>query len=186
MHFLIALASICAFSQTDLPEQPLKPTTIRTTDGKALQVPNAKRITVLMFLMPDCPIANRYAPELKRLAAEFKKDVDFVAVYPDSDLTPESAAKHAKDFGLPFPTTLDGKLTLVKATGATVSPEAAVIAKNGKVMYRGRIDDLYTSHGTRKATVSRRDLAVALQEVIAGKQVSKPAIAATGCFLPQK
>lgn len=186
MHVLLAFAVAATISQSDLPSSPVKTATLTTTDGRALQVPNPKKITVLMFLMPDCPIANRYAPEMRRLSGEFKSTVDFVAVYPDADLTNDAAAKHAKEFGLPFPTVLDGKLSLVKATGATISPEAAVIGKNGKVLYRGRIDDLYTSHGTRKASVTRRDLAIALTEAVAGKPVTKPVIAATGCFLPQK
>ncbi|MBV8808725.1 MAG: redoxin domain-containing protein, partial [Acidobacteriaceae bacterium] len=42
------------------------------------------RARVFLFVRTDCPITNRYAPELQRLAQEFKGDgVDFWMVYPD-------------------------------------------------------------------------------------------------------
>ena len=38
---------------------------------------------MLVFLASDCPISNRYLPELKRLDAEFaKQNVAFWLIYP--------------------------------------------------------------------------------------------------------
>ena len=39
---------------------------------------------VFLFVRTDCPLTNRYAPELERIASEFaNRGVDFWLVYPD-------------------------------------------------------------------------------------------------------
>ena len=48
----------------------------------------APDLTVLVFTTTDCPISNRYAPEIKRLSETFSGKARFVLVYPaasDSD-----------------------------------------------------------------------------------------------------
>ena len=55
------------------------------------------RAIVLVFLASDCPISNRYLPELKRLNGEFaQKDVAFWLVYPNFS---ETAARGAEASG---------------------------------------------------------------------------------------
>ena len=57
---------------------------------------------------------------------------------------------------------------LVKFTEATITPEAAVVA-DGRVVYRGRIDDRYVDLGVERPSPTQRDLADALTAVLAGK-----------------
>ena len=49
----------------------------------------AEPIRVLVFTTTDCPISNRYAPEIQRLAAKYDNKIRFVLVYPVSSDTPE-------------------------------------------------------------------------------------------------
>ena len=49
----------------------------------------AEPIRVLVFTTTDCPISNRYAPEIKRLAAKFDGRAKFVLVYPVPTDSPE-------------------------------------------------------------------------------------------------
>ena len=54
---------------------------------------HGQKATVLFFVMHDCPIANGYAPELARIAAEYTpRGIEFFAVY--SAETPQEAAAH--------------------------------------------------------------------------------------------
>src|SRR5262249_10920309 len=53
---------------------------------------------------------------------------------------------------------------------------------SGKILYQGRIDD-QIGIGFRRPAPTRRDLAEALDEVLAGKTVSQPAIQAPGCAI---
>ena len=48
----------------------------------SLLVAQADRLTVLVFTTTDCPISNRYAPEIQRLATKFGDRAKFVLVYP--------------------------------------------------------------------------------------------------------
>ncbi len=72
----------------------------------------ALALTVLVFVSTDCPISNRYAPEITRLHAEFAaKGVRFRLVYPNP-LDDEAAINtHIETYGYPplrtSPTTRD-------------------------------------------------------------------------------
>jgi hypothetical protein len=58
-----------------------------------------------------------------------------------------------------------------------------VLDGSGRVVYRGRIDDQFGVGYQRPNKPTRRDLAVALDEVLAGKPVSVAQTAAAGCLI---
>jgi thiol-disulfide isomerase/thioredoxin len=143
------------------------------------------RAVVLFFLTTDCPIANYYTSEISAIVKDHaSRPVRFYVVHVDSDLTPADARKHAKTYGLTCPILIDAKHRLVKATGATVTPEAAVLSADGKLAYRGRIDDCYTDLGKRRVAPDQRDLRDALAAVLAGRPVARPRTTALGCPIP--
>lgn len=142
--------------------------------------------SVLIFLSHDCPIANRYAPEIKRIYNDYVgKKISFYRVYLGSpEYYAETAIQHGKDYGYQFPIVLDPKKRLVESLNISVTPEVAVIGKDYRLLYRGRIDDQNIEHGRVKEGY-RRDLREALDEILAGKQVTERATAAVGCFIPR-
>ncbi|MCP3980647.1 MAG: redoxin family protein [bacterium] len=145
----------------------------------------ADRVTVFLFARTDCPISNRYAPEVKRLHAEYApRDVDFFLVYPDPDEPIDEIRKHMQDYGYEFPALRDPRHELVELSGAVVTPEAALFSAEGKLVYRGRIDDLYVDFGKRRSTPSVRDLKLSLDAVLAGKPVPQATTRAVGCYIP--
>jgi hypothetical protein len=89
----------------------------------------------------DCPVSNGYAPEIQRICSEYgPKQVSCDLVYVDASLTVADVKKHVQDFGYSSLTAiLDSSQKLVKAAGATITPEAAIIGPSGQVLYRGRI-----------------------------------------------
>jgi thiol-disulfide isomerase/thioredoxin len=145
-------------------------------------LPAAEPIRVLVFTTTDCPISNRYAPEIERLAAKFKGKAQFVLVYPVPTDSPEMVREHAKKFAYSIETLRDTDQTLVKQIGVTVTPEAAIM--NGpRVMYRGRIDDRYIDFGKDRIIPTKRDLEDALDALIAGKPIAIRETRAVGCIL---
>jgi hypothetical protein len=152
-----------------------------------LPVPSFKtaaKANVLIFLTPDCPISNGYAPEIKAIVNDFKnRPVRFFAVHTDPDLKPEAARRHAHEFGLPVAVLLDSRHELVMHSGATITPEVAVLMPDGEVAYRGRIDDTYPGLGKRRNAPSRRDLREALASILAGAPVAVPRTNAVGCYI---
>jgi len=108
---------------------------------------NARSKTVLfIFVLPDCPICNSYVPELKRIRRALPK-IEFYRVYADPDMTTAEARQHSNECDFGFPGLLDPAQQLVRKSGATRTPEAAVFSPDGKLLYRGRIDDRYVTFG---------------------------------------
>jgi mono/diheme cytochrome c family protein len=137
--------------------------------------------SVLIFYWHDCPICNSYAPEINRLFAQYT-NFAFYIVQVDADLTPDAARIHARQFGLRPPVLLDQRHHLVRLAEATVAPEAVVFGKDGNVLYRGRIDNLYADLNQRRAEATEHDLRAALDAIAAGRLVtSQPP--AVGCLI---
>jgi hypothetical protein len=143
----------------------------------------AEPIRVLVFTTTDCPISNRYAPEIQRLAARFGATVKFVLVYPVAADSPEVIRQHQKKFGYALESIRDTSQRLVKQTGVTVTPEVAVLAGE-RLLYRGRIDDRYVELGRERAKPTTHDLETALDQAIAGTPIAVRETQAVGCFLP--
>ena len=169
------------------PAPPLGNLTLRDVTG-ATQRPLAddgQKATLLFFLVHDCPVANGYAPEINRIVADYAaRKIRCFIVYVESDLTAEQARAHVKDYGFKCGALLDPGHRLVKATGATVSPEAAVLSPAGELLYRGRIDDRVVDLGKQRVQASRRDLRLALDALLAGKPVPVRLTRAVGCNIP--
>ena len=147
---------------------------------------NGQKATVFFFVMHECPVANGYAPEIIRITSEYAaKGVRCFVVYVESDLTPEKARQHARDYGYKSGALLDPRHRLVEAAGATISPEAVVFSPSGEVLYRGRIDDRVADFGKRRVEPTRRDLRLALDAIIAGKPVQARLAKAVGCYIPE-
>ncbi len=139
---------------------------------------------MFLFVRTDCPITNRYAPELQRLAQEFSgRGVVFSLVYPDATETPKAIADHIAQYHLPGEPVRDPDHRLVKRAHATVAPEAAVFDASGKLMYHGRIDDRWVDIGKARPAAQTHDLENAIAAVLAGKPVRQPETRAIGCSL---
>ena len=139
--------------------------------------------TVLVFMTVDCPIANRYAPEIQRLESRFGQQVRFVLVFPVAADSAAVIRTHLKKFAYSSEAVRDTAQELIKHTGVTISPEVAVLDAKSQVVYRGRIDDRYLELGVQRSQPTVRDLEKALEAVVAGKPVAVRQTQAVGCIL---
>ena len=143
------------------------------------------RATVFIFTATDCPISNRYAPEVRRIVTAFAPSgVVFRLLYPNPVEEPAAIREHMVAFGYAggIDALRDPAHALVKHVSATVTPEAVVVV-DGRVRYRGRIDDRYVELGVERPSPTTHDLADALTAVLAGHAVPHPATQAVGCFI---
>ena len=138
---------------------------------------------VLIFVRTDCPISNRYAPELKRLAEKYKSEkVKFFLVYSGTEQSTELIKKHQSEFALPMEALRDPQLKFAKELGVSVTPEA-VVWQQGKLIYRGRIDNRFVAFGKMRPAPTSHDLENILAAVSQGKTVTKKITKAIGCFI---
>ena len=152
-------------------------------EGNAVDVLGDGNVTVLVFVRSDCPIANRYAPELSRLNTAFaSRGVDLRLVYPDANASAGTVRAHMADFGLSLTPVLDPQHRLVRELGMTISPEAAVLDRNGRLVYRGRIDDRSPAVGINREP-RERDLENAILAVLEGHVDRLTTSPAVGCYL---
>ena len=148
------------------------------------------QIAVFLFMAGECPISNRYAPEIQRIARSFQdRPVRFWSVYPDPDEAPETIAGHQKEFGYSFGVLRDTGHQLVERCRARVTPEAAVFVLGADgaatLFYHGRIDDRYADFGLARAEAVEHDLERAIQAALAGQPAPQLATTAIGCFIPR-
>ncbi len=141
--------------------------------------------TVLLFVATDCPISNRYAPEIRQIVSEFEsRGVDFWLVYPNRDDTAELVREHVEAFDYSVAVVRDERHTLVRLAGASITPEAAVFEPGDRLVYRGRIDDRFVAFGKTRPAPTRRDLREVLQGLVDGNSPAKLVTRrAVGCFI---
>ncbi len=157
-------------------------------DGRA--VPLAKSTAaaiVLFFTAPDCPIANRYEPEMLRLERKFSAEgVEFWWVYPNPEDSAAIIRRHESQFGVSAHVLRDTQQSLVQMTHVTVTPEAAIlIPENGRLreVYHGRIDDRYISFGQERPQAMHHELEDAIADLLAKRAIPKPGGPPVGCSI---
>ncbi len=140
-----------------------------------------KNAYVVVFTTLDCPIVQRYLPRLKELDEQYRdRGVQFVAInVGPGDSLIEAAYQAVKvDTGIVVGKDFDGEA--VRALGVTRTPEAVVLDGDRKLRYRGRINSQYRLGGVRP-DAGREDLQEAIEDVLAGREVSVPETPVDGC-----
>ena len=150
-------------------------------------------VRVFVFVRRDCPIANRYAPELSRLMQRASAGpaslppATFTIVYVDPRDTAALVAEHRREFALSGPWMIDRTHALANTAGATVTPEAAVYgpSRDGvrRLLYLGRIDDRVESIGRIRPAAATHELGDAIDAAREGRLPSPAAGPAVGCFI---
>jgi hypothetical protein len=173
--WLLAMATTTTFA-VDLDGRPVT----------QLALPGSRAV-VLFFAASDCPISNRYVPEMQRLTRQFEPSgVRVWFVYPNPGDSAKVVRAHDQEFSITANTALDNKQSLTQMAHATTTPEAAVFIPEGgglREVYRGRIDDRYLSLGTERPQATRHDLEDAIRAVLAGKPVPQPGGPPIGCSI---
>ena len=136
--------------------------------------------TVFLYFASHCPVQKAHDARVRALAEAYApRGVAFVGLSTEdeSDLHAENAAATAR--GLPFPIAADRAAALANAEGVEFSTHAILVDRTGRILYSGGLDS-DRSHVTADATPHLQN---ALDDVLAGKAVRRPAAEALGCPL---
>jgi peroxiredoxin len=145
------------------------------------------KAVVLFFTTTDCPIANGYVPEMNRIHDAYaSRGVLFYAVQTDLTIPDADVAKYARDFRYEYPLLLDPKQQLVRFTGASITPQVAILAPDGKLLYLGRVDDRVADFGKQRLAPTVLDLRDSLDAVLAGRPAPHAVTKSIGCAITLK
>ena len=141
--------------------------------------------TVHVFLKENCPIAIYHTKTLSELHERFgNKGIAFRGYVSTRKATEQSVAAFKAKFVIPFAIEPDASLSKAHHLGAKVTPEVIVLDRDGKTLYRGRIDNTYVDFGKRRRVTTSHDLRDVLEALAKGEPVEPTSTEAVGCLIP--
>jgi peroxiredoxin len=185
---VIALAAVAGSGRTDndVPAPPTIGTMIDDfklpdADGKehSLKSLAGSKGVVVLFIATKCPVSNAYNDRMEKLAQDYKaKGINVVGINANNTEPAAEVKSHAAEKGLTFTILKDDGNKIADRLGATRTPEAYVLDASMKLVYHGRIDN-----SQKIEAITANDLREALDEMLAGKAVTKTGGAAFGCTI---
>lgn len=195
-NLLIAAAictSVAAFAQNNIKsieigsEIPMASTAMKSTDGKTITLDKAKTTNglLVMFSCNTCPYVIKSEARTKEMMEYAKsKNIGMVIINSneakrgdeDSD---KAMAKYAKKMGYKVPYVIDEKSAVADAFGATRTPEVFLFDGNGKLMYKGAMEDNPTTPNESKELY----LKAAIDKMMVGQVPDPASTKSIGCTI---
>jgi len=161
--------------------------TLTDTAGNQVSLSDFEdKIVVLEWLNPDCPFVQRHykAGTMKNLATKYADDgVVWLTINSTNYMDAAANAKFKSDNGLPYTILVDQSGEVGHLYGAMTTPHMYIIDQSGTLAYIGAIDD---DPRGNKGEPAVNYVAVALDEVLAGKSVTTAETKPYGCSVKYK
>lgn len=162
---------------------------VMTTRGEVrdLSANPTDTVRVFVFLSKDCPISNGSIAALNRLDAAWKSQggIEFAAVAAPGKESRRELQSHFEEFKAAFPVLFDKAGVLLDALRPTHVPEAFVVDREGRLAYRGAIDNAWVGLGRRRPAADKHYLRDAASAVFAGKTASPARTEPVGCLIEE-
>lgn len=163
---------------------------LKSVDGKMYSMSDFKSSKgfIVVFTCNHCPFAVKYEERINDLAKKYKpKGYILLAINPNDPVAqPEDSFElmkvRAKEKGFAFPYLFDEGQKIYPQYGATKTPHAFLLDKNGIVKYIGAIDDNVDS----ASEVKEKYLENAIAALESGKTPSPETTKAIGCSIKVK
>jgi peroxiredoxin len=191
--FLTCLLGTCLLAtqaQTSIAigsNAPLLDKTMKDVSGKMIAVKDVMKQNgvLLMFSCNTCPYVIKNQSRTKEIAA-FAKANNIGIILLNSNEAQRSGddsfaamQQYAKNQGYDFPYVVDANHQQADAYGATRTPELFLLDVQGKLVYKGAIDDSPADI----AKVNRIHAREAIKELVDGKSVSIKESRSLGCTI---
>jgi thiol-disulfide isomerase/thioredoxin len=136
-------------------------------------------VTVVVFLSSVCPVSSSYSGRLNELYRDYSPQrVRFLFINSNQNETAAAVEDYARRAEFAFPVYRDPGAAVADRFHAQLTPEAFVVDGAGRTRYHGRIDD-----AQNPARVKHSSLRLAIDAVLAGRDVAQPATKAFGCTI---
>ena len=134
--------------------------------------------TMVVFLSAQCPVVKLYDDRLNKIVADYKdKGIGFIGLNSNSTESLEWVKSHAEE-KYKFPMLIDKENIIADKWGASATPQIYLFDNDNKLIYHGAIDN--DKSGTNVKSNYLRD---ALDQHLAGKEITNPTTKAFGCSI---
>jgi peroxiredoxin len=139
-----------------------------------------KNGTVVVFLSVQCPVVNKfYAARLTQMGKDLSaKGVNVIGVNSNSTETAEQVKANITERSYSYPVLIDKGNVIADKLNASVTPEVFLFDKDGKLVYRGAIDNDRTGE-----KITENYLRDAVDLAVAGKAIAKAETIGFGCSI---
>lgn len=166
---------------TKVPDFSLK----NVLDGKTLsltELAKGKKAVVIMFIATRCPISRACDKRMRQLAEDYiPRGVQFIGINSNHIEPEEEVTQHARQQKFPFPVLKDFGNVVADKYQARVTPELFILDANLVLRYHGAIDNNHRDPS--KVDPAKRYARMALDAILAGKEVNPTEVPATGCTI---
>ncbi|NRB62803.1 MAG: thioredoxin family protein [Saprospiraceae bacterium] len=162
-----------------------------TISGKTVSFSDiqSNKATVVMFLCNHCPYVIHVNPEIVTLTQDYQpQGVNFVGIssndverYPAD--SPEKMKVLAEEVGYTFPYLYDESQEVAKQYDAACTPDFYLFDGEGRLAYRGRLDE---SRPKNDKPLTGADLRTALDAILNGLPITDKQYPSGGCGIKWK
>ncbi|MCL5028698.1 MAG: thioredoxin family protein [Bacteroidetes bacterium] len=144
-----------------------------------------KKALVVIFSCNHCPYVQAYEDRIISLQKKyFEKSLQIIAINSNDDSQYEEDSfegmiDRAKEKEYNFPYLRDDDQSIANAFGATHTPEIFLFDSERILVYHGKIDDNWLEENK----VKKQYLKNAIEETLAGKEISIPETYSLGCTI---
>ena len=181
---MVNVVSVHAQEKAELGK-PAPQFSLNDSSGKAVSLSDfSGKVVVLEWVNPQCPFVVRHyqAGTMKTLADKYGGKVVWLAINTTSSATPADNAAWISQYSLPYPILSDSDGTVAKTYGAKTTPHMFIIDRQGKLVYRGGIDDDPQGNKSDRANYVEK----AVDQLLAGQAVSQSETRSYGCSVKYK
>jgi thiol-disulfide isomerase/thioredoxin len=145
--------------------------------------------TLVMFICNHCPFVKHVVTEIGGIASDYAgRGIGIVAINAnDVEKYPQDAPEHMKALasaeGWDFPFLLDADQSVAGAYRAACTPDFFLFDADGRLAYRGQLDD---SRPGNDVPVTGTDLRAALDAIVQGDTPSPEQRPSIGCNIKWK
>ncbi len=191
MKAILLLLTVSLFATTsELPigsSLPLADVKMKDVNGKTVTLKDAQKKNglLVMFSCNTCPYVIKNQQRTNDICSYAAKNNIGVILINSNEAQRgdedsfEAMQQYAKDQGYKWYYTVDANSALADAFGANRTPENFLFDGSGKLVYHGAIDDNPADAGN----VKRTHLKEAIDEMLAGKDVSVKTSRSVGCVI---
>lgn len=167
-------------------------------NGKAFDWASIKKPsgTLVVFSCNHCPYSVKWENRIRDIGNKFSKTVNLgdkdyngigVVMINSNDWSenpidsPAEMKKRSEELGLRFPYVVDETSLIAAAFGAKKTPEVFLFNGEGKLVYKGAVDDNYNEKKMKTPY-----LANAIESLLKGESISKNETKAIGCSIKSR